>query len=281
LDLLPARGAGDVGRRPPGPKPTDRGGTGASADSEALLGLEARAAAERRSAEETSAARERKAARRTSRERSERERDRRRSRRAPTGFGSSVHAFSGVFGGVVLAAAAAALAMSGELLAWAPVLGAAAVGLAGYLGVTWLALSFWRSRLRFRLHGFDTIRGEDHTGERQVPWIAFEVRVSVAGDDPDTRRAVALALDVLASRVNRLLDENEEARVRAEQRWEVRDALVAAGESWKEIYISGLLRRWLSGEMNEVASTWPGVEAVRVDARYTGRSFEISTGTMS
>jgi len=151
LDLLPARGAGDVGRRPPGPKPTDRGGTGASADSEALLGLEARAAAERRSAEETSAARERKAARRTSRERSERERDRRRSRRAPTGFGSSVHAFSGVFGGVVLGAAAAALAMSGDLLAWAPVLGADRLARPGQVFRLHGVLDdqdFWASRYR-------------------------------------------------------------------------------------------------------------------------------------
>lgn len=245
-----------------------------------LRDLEAKAARERSRAETAAAATAGREAALAAKRDAGGAQQRARSRRAPTGLAGSVHSFWGGLGFIGLLATAGALWLSDALGDWAGVLLGAAGALGVYLVGAWTYFSWWRTRLRFRLTGYDAIRGDDDSGDAEVRWIALEVRVTLAADEVEARRAVVLALDILASRANGLLASNQDTRVQPGQHWAVHDDLSARGEAWKKIYVTGLLRRWLAGEMNEVAARWPAVRAVEVDARFTDRSFTIPTDRM-
>jgi hypothetical protein len=70
-----------------------------------------------------------------------------------------------------------------------------------------------------------------------------------------------------------MLSRDKDAKPRHAQQWALLPkALEVRGQGTRAFYISGLLRRWLTAEANEVARTF-GVDEVVIRARYTGRSY--------
>jgi hypothetical protein len=248
-------------------------------DAEALAALQARA--DRASASERSAAAAVEARQQLARDKDARRAQRKavEGRRAPTGLGATMHGFIGGFGILLLLAVTLGAWSEGDLARFSRPLIGVAVALVLYLGAAWAWMSLWRRGLRYRLIGYDRIEGVDTTDDRKVPWIAFEVYVFLQRDDAAARRAAVLALEILASRANEMGDGDDDAHPDTSQRWTVTpEALVARGESWKAIYITGLFRKWLRSELNDVARQFP-VASVEIHARYTGFGFRIPLST--
>jgi len=203
-----------------------------------------------------------------------REREDRAGQKAPVGAWEELRA-EVVLSAMVLGALTIVLGViyegDGAVLGW---LGPA-WGLWGALvGMFLLARASWRSRLGYRLDGFDRIEGRAPEGDDRAPIVAFAVEVLVhehASEAP--RRAVVAALSLLASEANRrLLSDSDYSDC---VRWQAGERR-AEGEGSFAFYRSGLLRRWLSGPMKKAARLG-GVAGVRVTATYTTKSFLIDT----
>jgi len=203
-----------------------------------------------------------------------REREEREGQKAPVGAWEELRARV-VFSAMILGAATIVLGVlyegDGAVLGW---LGPA-WGLWGALvGMFLLVRSRWRSRLGYRLDGFDRIGGRAPEGADRAPIVAFVVEVSLhehAGEAP--RRAVGAALSLLASEANRKLSSDTDYSDCV--RWQAGERR-AEGEGSFAFYRSGLLRRWLSGPMKKAARVG-GVAGVSVTATYTTKSFWIDT----
>lgn len=162
----------------------------------------------------------------------------------------------------------------GHVLSWSAVLlGLYSIGLVCWFGV-------WRKLLRFELVGYDSIAGRDKTGELEVPWVAFRVAVTLKEDDAVARAAVRAALEILAARATRFMKSDDDAKADSEHRWHLRGDLLAFGKGSRGIFVTGLLRRWLLGELNRVARRWP-IERVEITARYTGDFYRVPSETMT
>jgi len=226
-------------------------------------------ARERRRNEQEETARARDEEKRTAAAEAQRER----AGRPPTGFARSMHAFYVLLASMTWLAFLIAAASEGDLRACWPYFAAGLAVIAIYALVAWYVLSTWRRRLTFALEGFDRIAGDDSTDARHVAWIAFRVKVELRAADDDTLRAVAAALAVLVARGNAALASEKSMNATSRQRWRTVSGREVAGEGTQALYTTGVLRRWLTGEMSDVGRGGGAVASVRVSARYTGKAY--------
>jgi len=116
------------------------------------------------------------------------------------------------------------LALQGTGFPWGGV-GVLAVAWIALTAGLWLDAATWRRRLPFALGGDDRIEGEEPREDDRVPWIAVEVRIFPRAGA--TSPALTSTLEILASRVNRAMRKDDEARFSTQHRWRVEDNGVA------------------------------------------------------
>lgn len=227
-----------------------------------------RLAARERAAELDEAQQKAAAANRERERAAHRERDAVASARSAPGFFGQVRFFFLALTAVIGLVVVVTLAIGGYEIPWRAVgVGAAALVVAGF--ALWLDAATWRGRLPFALEGDTRIDGDDPRQDEHVPWIAVSVRIHLSGGQ--STPALSATLELLASRVNRAMRKDDEARFTPAQSWRVQGNEVC-GETDKSLYTTRQLERWLRKEVRLLHRTCP-VARVVVSAHYTGGSY--------
>ncbi|MBL8919732.1 MAG: hypothetical protein JNJ54_12770 [Myxococcaceae bacterium] len=195
------------------------------------------------------------------------------ARRAPAGFFRSMRFWGLAFAGLLMLVALLVIVMEGDPATQARYLAPFAVIWLIAFAVLWVDSATWRQRLPFVVEGDLEIEGEDRTGDSEVPWIAVKVEIVLA--QGGSHEAVGHTLQLLASRANRLLADDKEARFGGAQVWRPGQSQVA-GETDPSFWTTRVLERWLRNEVRLLHRGVP-VAKVKVHARYTGSGYRIST----
>lgn len=196
------------------------------------------------------------------------ERSRSRARNAPGFFGSMT--FVWFLATALLALALAfVLAFQGQLEQYGLWFGPPAIVWAIAFLIFWMDAVTWRSRLPFRLTGDRVIHGRDNTDSDEVPWIEVQVTVELTGSGAQT--AVEHALQLLATRANRLLRGDKEANFGGDRIWRVEGNIVR-GETDPSFWTTRVLEKWARRDLRLLRKITP-IHQIKVHARYTGRSY--------
>ena len=138
-----------------------------------------------------------------------------RAARAP-GFFQTVRFFSVAGVGLVGLVFLAVSATDGDWFDW-KIVGALTGGWGLTLGVLAADAASWKRRLPFQLPGFERIGGSYDSSRHRAPWLAYEISIQFAG--AGERRGGEPArrtLEILATRVNRLMNGDSDASFTAE-----------------------------------------------------------------